>query len=135
GDVNGDGQHDIAVAHYSGSVKRPADDGISILLGDGRGGFRLAQRSVFAAGQGPVQVAIGGLSGGGFSDMAAANLASNDITVLLGDARAFAPARGSPFAVGRAPLALAIGDLNGDGKGDIVAANSADNDITLLLSR
>lgn len=135
GDLNGDNAPDLVVAHYSGSLKNPKDDGVSILLGDGGGRFKTATGSPFPAGHGPVSVAVGDVDGDGFLDVAVANLGSNNVTVLLGGRKGWITAQGSPFAVGRQPLSIALGDLNRDGKADIVTANSGDNDVTVLWSK
>ncbi len=72
GDLDGDGRPDLAI---------PGSDGVSVLLGDGTGGFGAATR--FAAGSGPVSVAVGDLDGDGHPDLAIANFLSNNVSVLL----------------------------------------------------
>src|ERR1700683_4293496 len=51
GDFNGDGKLDLATANYEA-------DTITVLLGDGRGGFTPAPGSPFAVGSGPFFVAV-----------------------------------------------------------------------------
>jgi hypothetical protein len=135
GDVNGDGLPDLTIAHYSGSLRNPKDDGISVLLGAGGGQLRAAPGSPFSSGHGPVSIAVGDFNGDGVLDVASANLGSNNVTLLLGGNHRFAPAKDSPFPAGRGPLGIAMGDLNSDGKSDIVIANSGDNDITIVFGR
>jgi hypothetical protein len=135
GDLSGDGHADVVVAHYSGSLRNRTDDGVSVLLGDGRGGFVLAAGSPVAVGHGPVAVALGDVTGDGVLDVAAANLGSGTVSVLHGGARGLVEAPGSPFAVGRGPIAVAMADLDGDGRADVVTANGADDTVTILLSR
>ena len=126
GDFNGDGKLDLAVANVG-------DDNISVLLGDGSGGFTAAPGSPFAAGFFPIAIAVGDLNGDGKLDLAVANIGSNAVTVLLGNGSGgFTAAPRSPFAVGTNPIALTIADFNGDGRADLAVANKS-NDVTVLL--
>src|ERR1017187_10141474 len=125
GDFNGDGKPDLAVAN-------DADGNVTVLLGNGSGGFTAASGSPFAAGANPFSVAVGDFNGDGKPDLAFANYSSNNVTVLLGNASGgFTPASGSPFAVGTGPASVAVGDFNGDGKPDLAVANF--NNVTVLL--
>jgi hypothetical protein len=134
-DMNGDGKPDLVIANYSGQGTDSSDDGVNVLLGDGRGGFRLMSGSPFpTTGRASGALAIGDINGDRIPDVAVANGVSNNVTVLLGSGSGtLSP--GSTLAVGREPFAIAVGDLNGDGKADIVTANSGDNDLTVLLSK
>src|SRR5579885_3008418 len=60
GDFNGDGKPDMAVANYN-----PAT--VTILLGDGTGGFTVAQQ--MPVGPGPISVAVVDLNGDGKVDL------------------------------------------------------------------
>jgi len=127
GDFNGDGIPDLATANEnSGNV--------TVLLGNGSGGFTPATGSPFAVGAGPVSVAVGDFNGDGIQDLAVANYGSGNVTVLLGNGSGgFTPAAGSPFAVGTSPASIAVADLNGDGIQDLAVANSGSNNVTVLL--
>jgi len=132
-DLNGDGKPDLAVVNYSGHADQPANDGVTILLGDGKGGFKIMVGSPFPTGHAPTRLAIGDVNGDGIPDVVTNNLASNDITILLSGKGTFT--RAATIVVGGGPYGLALGDLNGDGKADIVVANSRDNNISVLMSR
>jgi hypothetical protein len=134
-DMNGDGKPDLVIANYSGQGSDPSDDGVNVLLGDGRGGFRLMSGSPFpTTGRASGALAVGDINGDRVPDVAVANGVSNNVTVLLGSGSGtLSP--GSTLSVGREPFAIAVGDLNSDGKADIVTANSGDNDVTVLLSK
>jgi hypothetical protein len=134
-DLNGDGKPDIAIASYSGQGTDPSEDGVTILLGDGKGGFRLMSGSPFpTTGKSSGSLALGDINGDHLQDIAIANGSTHNVTVLLGNNRGtFEP--GATIEVGREPYRLAVGDLNGDGKADIVTANNADNNITIALSK
>jgi hypothetical protein len=128
GDLNADGKPDLAVANYS-------SNNVTVLLGNGSGGFSAAAGSPFAVGSNPVPVAIGDLSGDGRPDLTTANSGSGNVTVLLGNGSGgFSAAGGSPFAVGSTPVSVAIGDLNGDGRPDVASANAGSNNVTALLN-
>ena len=135
GDLNRDGKPDLAIAKYSGHASDPSADGVAVLVGDGRGGFQPMSGSPFpTTGRASGCVAIGDINGDGLPDVAVANGASDNVTVLLGSNKGTLTP-GATFSVGRSPYALAVGDLNGDGKADIVTANNEDNDVTVLLSK
>ena len=127
GDWNGDGRLDLAVANF-GSAN------VTILLGDGAGGFIPAAGSPVAVGPSPRAVTAGDWNGDGRLDLAVANFASTNVTILLGNgAGGFSPAAGSPVATGTSPASLTAGDWNGDGKLDLATADSGSNAITILL--
>jgi hypothetical protein len=135
GDLNGDGNPDLAVAHYSGHITDASGDRATILLGSGDGTFRIAW-SQPQPGKAPTSVAIGDVNGDGSNDDAVfGDYGSGTVTVVLGGIRGFTVAQGSPFQVGQRPSSVAVGDLNRDGKADIVTANSNSNDISVLLTK
>jgi len=128
GDFNGDGKPDLAIANQSGNT-------VTVLLGNGTGGFTAASGSPFPVGTTPVSVAVGDFNGDGKPDLAIANVGSNNVTVLLGTGTGgFAADPGSPFAAGTNPQFVAVGDFNGDGKPDLAIANGGSNNVTVLLS-
>src|SRR5215471_2243572 len=96
GDFNADGKPDLAVANVN-------SNNVSVLLGDGTGGFSAPTN--FAVGTSPIAVAV-------------ANFNSGTVSVLLGlGAGTFAPA--ADFTAGSTPSAIAVGDFNGDTKLDL----------------
>jgi uncharacterized repeat protein (TIGR02543 family) len=76
GDFNGDGIQDLATAN-SGS------NNVTILLGNGSGGFTAAAGSPYAVGSTPVSLSVGDLNGDGIEDLAVANSGGANVTVLL----------------------------------------------------
>jgi hypothetical protein len=134
GDLNGDGNPDLAVGHYSGQITDTSGDRMTILLGTGDGTFKQAW-SKLVPGKAPTRVAIGDVNGDKIADAVFANYADSSVTVVLGSPNDFNTSTGWTTAVGKFPTGVAIGDLNGDGRGDIVTCNYDDNDISVLLRK
>jgi hypothetical protein len=127
GDFNGDGKPDIAVANAGSNT-------VSVLLGNGKGGFTPAPGSPIAVGSYPYALAVGRFTADGNLDLVVANSVSNTISVLLGNGKGgFTAAPESPIAVGDDPDSVAVGDFNGDGKLDLAVANGFDNTVSILL--
>jgi hypothetical protein len=96
-DFNQDGKLDAAVANSE-------SDNVTILLGDGTGGFKASAGSPFPAGNEPNDLAIGDINNDGNLDLAFANHDTTYLTVLVGDGKGgFKPAlvRHSPSRVNR----------------------------------
>src|SRR6202011_4136467 len=126
-DFNADEKADLAVADLNGG-------NVTVLLGNGSGGFTAANGSPFAVGSFPQSLAVGDFNGDGKADLAIANNNSNNVTVLLGNGSGgFTTASGRPFAAGSGPRSVAVGDFNGDCKLDLAVANSAGANVTVLL--
>jgi hypothetical protein len=127
GDVNGDGKLDVVAAHDDSSF-------VSVLLGDGRGGFSPAPGVPFDVGRRAGAVVVSNVNGDGHPDLVVA--AGEDVRVLLGDGRGrFRAAPDSPYTSGKGTWRLVVADLNGDGKPDIAAPNFEGNSVTILLRR
>jgi hypothetical protein len=125
GDFNGDGIEDLAIANET-------SNNITVLLGNGSGGFTPAVGSPIAVGTGPTSVAVGDFNGDGNQDLAIVSTEGNSVTILLGNGVGeFTAAAGSPYSV-PFPQSLAVGDFNGDGFQDLAIANGYNN-VTVLL--
>jgi FG-GAP-like repeat len=133
GDLNGDGKPDLVIGNWAGQPERGSGEGVTVLLGDGKGGFAVLPGSPFRTGDGPGRVAIGDVNGDGIPEIVASNYLSRSITILGQRNGTFRQIATVP--VGDHPQGVALGDLNGDGKADIVVANSHDNSISILLSK
>ncbi len=127
GDLNGDGNPDLAVGN----------DGASILLGDGTGSF--GAPSNFALGPpspSPKSIAIGDFNRDGRPDLAVAD-ESNTIVAVLLNTTTFTASGGfgaaTDFGVGQGPTSVAIGDFNRDGIPDLAVTNYPDATVSILL--
>jgi hypothetical protein len=135
GDVNGDGAIDLAVVNSPSSMAEGhGKEGLTVMLGNGNGGFTVLAGSPFATGKTPNRVAIGDVNGDRVNDIAVSSPDGNNIT-LFSMSRRGTVASSSTIAVGGNPKGLAIRDLNGDGKADIVVTNNGDNVVTIMLSK
>jgi len=122
-DVNGDGKPDIVATHHELNA-------ITVLLGDGHGGFTEANGSPFDFGVSLFNLIITDVNRDGRMDIVATS--GNSLRVLLGDGRgAFNPE--APIPVGPGAWRVAAADLNGDGAIDVVTSNSDSNSLSVLL--
>src|SRR5437764_464971 len=80
GDVNGDGKPDIITPS-----SKPGERAVTVLLGDGKGGFAPAPGSPFATAGQAYFVALGDMNGDGKPDLVVAHNDDGQVTVLLGD--------------------------------------------------
>ena len=92
-----------------------------------------APGSVYPVGENPWSLFAGDLDGDGDPDLASANAASDNLSVLLnqGDGT-FAPH--SIYPVGEEPWSIFGGDLDGDGYLDLVTANMYGSTVSVLLN-
>jgi len=128
-DLTGSGFLDLVTAN-SGS------DTVSVLLGNGDGTFQ-PQRT-FAAGHGPVALAVADINGDGKPDLIVTDEGTQSdlgdtVSVLLGNGDGtFQPPQ--TFTVGGVPACVAAADVNGDGRPDIITANYASGTVSVLLN-
>jgi FG-GAP-like repeat len=134
GDLNGDGNADLAVLNAPTiSGGKPGKDGLSILLGDGKGNFSMMDGSPFETGLGPTRVAIGDLNGDGINDIAVCNYNSDFISIYYMGKKAVQSSAHLSF--GKHADGIAIFDIDGDGKNDIIATSSDDNNVVIFYGK
>jgi hypothetical protein len=124
-DLNNDGFMDLIIPNYGSNT-------VSILLGNGSGGFNAAS-AVTVTGA-PAYVATGDFNQDGNMDFASSNNSAGTVSVLLGNGSGgFSQAVGSPITTGSGPLAIVAADFNGDGLLDIASEDSTGNAVSILL--
>lgn len=125
GDVNGDGHLDIvATATATGPLRAqqlPLSRNLTLLLSDGRGGFRSSQLPM-RTGE-PWFAVVSDLNGDRKPDIVVTHHDQSQLTVMLGDGRGgFVEAPASPFDFGQQAFHAVVADVNRDGKMDVIAA-------------
>lgn len=128
-DMNGDGNPDLVIANHQSPY-------ITVLLGDGRGGFHPAPGSPFDVHSTPHPhgVAVADFNGDGKPDVITDSWGNNRIELLLGDGKGGIVTPGRFFAVGRRPYErLRSADFNHDGFPDAITTNLDDGTATILL--
>jgi hypothetical protein len=122
-DFNGDGKADLATAH-------PNSYDLSILIGDGLGGFAAASNIAVGATQRGITSAD--FNGDNKMDIAVTNDNINYVSILLGNGSGgFSPA--TIFAVGTWPNSIISADFNGDGIIDLATANRGSSNLSILV--
>jgi FG-GAP-like repeat len=122
-DLNGDGFQDLIVCNGG-------DGTVTVLLGNGKGGF--AVQSTTSVGMFPVSVAAADFNGDGHIDVAVANSGSSNLSILLGKGDGTFSSLPAINA-GSLPQSVATGDLNGDGRADLIVSDGAGDNVATLL--
>jgi len=124
-DLNRDGKADIVATHHELNA-------LTVMIGDGRGGFTEANGSPFDFGVALYQLVIADVDRDASIDVIATT--GNSARVLMSDGRgAFRQAASIP--VGPGAWRIAAADLNGDGAVDVVTSNSESNSVSVLLGK
>jgi Flp pilus assembly secretin CpaC len=125
GEFNGDTNMDIAVTDS-------ANNNVTILSGNGQGGFAAA--GTFPTGKTPVALLVKDFNGDGIPDLAVVNQGDGTVSILLGQqGGTFGPK--TDYPVGVTPTAIASADFNGDGTADLAVTNFTDNSVTVLFGK
>lgn len=129
GDFNRDGKPDLAFANHE-------QKHMTILLGDGQGGFAPAPKSPFAVESRPHVhgVTAADYNGDGNFDLATDSWADEQVILLFGDGKGDFKSSVTFLKVGKRPYQrLRSADVNGDKYPDIITTNMEGNDVSVLL--
>ena len=128
GDINGDGKADLAITHRAGNYRNQQYDKLTILYGDGSGGFAEAPFSPMEVKGSPTQAAIGQIGCGKHQSIAVVKQSSNEIAIITftenGPQQKY-------ISDGESPRELAIADMDGNGCGDLVVSWYENQKITI----
>jgi Calx-beta domain/FG-GAP-like repeat len=127
-DLNGNGDLDIVAVNYDAN-------NVSVLLGNGSGGFVAASGTPALVGSAPVDLATGDFNLDGKLDVVTANSSNgSSVSTLLGDGTGHFQTATFIASGGSTPRAVITADLNGDGRSDIICANQESHNVAILLS-
>jgi uncharacterized membrane protein YphA (DoxX/SURF4 family) len=129
GDFNHDSYNDLAVTSET-------DSSVTILLGNGKGGFTQPGNSPFFAGSIPNDICVADFNKDGNPDLAFANHERKYLTVLPGDGKGnFTQEKNSPVTTVGIPHVhgVAAGDFNNDGWLDLVTDSWGNDQVEVLF--
>ncbi|HEX8142038.1 MAG TPA: FG-GAP-like repeat-containing protein, partial [Pyrinomonadaceae bacterium] len=115
-DFNGDSKLDVVVV---GGITT-SNGWVSVLLGDGAGGFGPANN--MTTGAPTIAPAVGDFNGDGKKDIAVTTANSNSVSILLGNGAGGFNLAGNIKTPAQTTLPITVADFNGDGMDDIAAA-------------
>jgi hypothetical protein len=124
GDLNGDGNMDVAVAD-SGSAN------ISVFLNNANG--TLATAVSYTVGTVPSKLTMADIDGDGHLDILVANTGSDNVSVLVNNGDGTFE-NAVNYTVGDEPSAITATDIDGDGLIDLLVANAASDNVSILLN-
>lgn len=129
-DFNHDGFPDLAIANTEIAE-------LTLLLGNGKGGFTQAPHSPYKVHARPHThgIAVADFNGDGRLDMATDDWGENKVSIIFGDSDLDFDHQ-TFYSVGRRPYQrLRTADLNEDGKPDLITTNLEGNNSTVLLGQ
>jgi VCBS repeat-containing protein len=126
GDVNGDGRADLIVAKTGGNT-------LSVLLGDGSGGFTAG--AVIPGTTPSYGVALADVNSDQHLDIVSTNYNLGTVSVSYGSGSGGFSAPTVLSVNGATPYGAVVADINGDGRLDIVTADANSNAVSILFGQ
>jgi hypothetical protein len=126
-DFNRDGLIDLAAATSAGSGN------VTIMLGNGAGGFVRSSGSPLSGGASPTAIEAGDFNSDGRPDLAVTNQISNGVSILIGDGAGGFASPAQFGTIGQVPWSMAVADFNRDSISDIAVVNLATRSLTVIL--
>jgi hypothetical protein len=129
-DVNKDGKNDLFATNAT-------DGTISVLIGDGKGGFTPAAGSPFQVARHPYDaLAVRDMNGDGHVDVVVPDLAANAVRVIFGNGTGlFTKENRASITVGERPGYLLVEDFDKDGRPDIIASHDDVPLVNVILNK
>jgi hypothetical protein len=132
-DFNEDGRPDLAVATF-GELGLPNPADVSILLGNGAGGFAPPRNfGIGDPGSHPISIAVADFDRDGHADLALGNYGLSRVSILLGNGKGFFTLSGTFGPLFQNVFSVAVGDFNRDGNPDAAATSDFINGVYVLL--
>ena len=134
-DLNHDGNSDLAIIPYQRDITGSKDNAVTVLLGDGRGGFHPMPGSPLPLGdcRGPNSIATGDIGGDGRHGIVVACAESRTLHI-------YQQSREGTFNTTNLPIAggwgsVAVARLTSDSRSAIITANADAGSITIYFPR
>ncbi len=132
-DLNGDGHLDIAITEFAFNPANSSFTSVTVMMGDGQGGFGAQQHYGFANQH--LAIAVGDVNGDGKPDIVQTSQSGiGFVNVLIGNGDGTFQ-NPQTYATGQEPRAVVLADLDGDGLTDIVTANFGSDNVGVLRNQ
>ena len=130
GRIDDDDALDLAVANFGDPFENYSGSGVSVLLNNGSGSF--STKVNVPGGNGSASVAAGDLDGDGDLDLAVANFASDDVSILLNLGNGSFVRWPQSLPAGTGPFAVMASDMDGDSDLDLIVTNATPDHLAVL---